>query len=182
MTFAPLSLPLRSRPSNKGKPGCPKTEHPTPLSSQIFHPRHIRHRLHSPIPIPLPTPPQRLKRHRQLQNPWQGLPSRRLTNRILHQRGILADGRRRRGIDETAELRETTGVVGQGADGLEDPDVGGEGRGEGLDVSVGGDGVGGAGEEGGPAGFAEDVVNEGEVVALGDEGGGVEAVEMEGRR
>lgn len=33
----------------------------------------------------------------------------------------------------------------------------------------------GPGEEGGPAGFAEDVVDEGEVVALGDEGGGVEA-------
>ena len=65
---------------------------------------------------------------------------------------------------------------------MEDPDVGGEGRGEGLDVGVRGDGVGGAGEEGGPAGFAEDVVDEGEVVALGDEGGGVEAGGREGGR
>lgn len=86
----------------------------------------------------------------------------------------MTDGRRRGGIDEVAELGEAVGVVSGGADGLEDPDVGGEGCGEGLD----GGGVGhveAAFEEGGPAGFAEDVVNEGEVVAFGDDGGGVEA-------
>ncbi|KAL8883375.1 MAG: hypothetical protein Q9205_007653, partial [Flavoplaca limonia] len=74
-----------------------------------------------------------------------------------------------------AEFSEAIGIIVHGAESLEDPDVGREFGDEVFDVIAGRDVIGRGAEEGGPAGFTKDVVEDCGVVALGAEAGLVEA-------
>ena len=92
--------------------------------------------------IPQPHLPHILKRHRQFQRLRQTSPFGNVAKRVLNQDSIQSHLQSIDRINVLAECFQGASIVegvGQGADGLETPEIGGVGDGEGLDGETGGE-------------------------------------------